>query len=99
MAALFRKVDSVRHKELERQEVFSDGTDTLALAGTREEVRNKKGTKNYVPRNPISRELVLILFLVSPAGLYWTLLLDAGEMDIEPDTSLLPNDPEAPTAG
>ena len=55
--------------------------------------------KNNVPRNPISRELVLILFLVSPAGLYWTLLLDAGEMDIEPDTSLLPNDPEAPTAG
>ena len=50
----------------------------------------------FLPRNPISSELVLILVLMSPAGLYWTLLLDAGEIDKDPETSLLPIEPEAP---
>lgn len=40
----------------------------------------------------------MILLFVSPAGLYWTLLLEAGDMDIEPETSLLPIDPGTPTA-
>ena len=45
MAALLRKVDGVRCKELGRRtgkEVFSDGIDPPAQAGTREEVGNKK---------------------------------------------------------
>lgn len=37
-----------------------------------------------LPKNPMSMELVLILSLESPAGLYWTFVREPGETEKDP---------------